>query len=147
MNMVTILIPLLLMAAELTRVVVIDSSLPAISDPRPEPSEQLDLSLVLTSHGISVKGAPESLVPERDGPTVPCLRGRCLDLASYDLGALNKLLGSIKDAHPDSDTVVLVPDGDVPYEVIVGVMDAARADAMGEGGRELFPRVVVAGGV
>ena len=67
----------------------------------------------------------------------------------FDTGALSRVLLEIKRAYPDSDTVVLVPEGDVLFSDLVKTMDAAREVVVGTDGPvdqrprlTLFPRVV-----
>jgi biopolymer transport protein ExbD len=166
MNLVTILIPFLVMSAQFVQLAVIDSTLPAIGPPQPveeEPDKPpLNLSLALTSAGITILGADAVLHPdgppvaEGEGrpPTIPCVGGRCSRASEYDWSALTKELEKIKDEYPEEGNVILVPDGSVEYEVLVRAMDASRDDgyrrqlAGQKGGepRELFPYVVIAGG-
>ncbi len=167
MNLVTILIPFLVMAAQFVQLAVIDSTLPAIGPPQPAEEEPdkppLNLSLALTSAGITILGADAVLHPdgapvaEGEGrpPTIPCPGGRCSRANEYDWSALTTELEKIKDEYPDEGNVILVPDGDVEYEVLVRAMDASRDDrhkrqasGQGTGGeiKELFPFVVIAGG-
>ncbi len=164
MNLVTILIPFLLMAAEFVSLAVIDSTLPAIGPPQPveeEPDKPpLNLSLAITDAGITVLGAdtvlfPEGAPPIAEGetrpPTVPCKSGdTCAGLDDYDWGELTRILGLIKDEYPDDENVILVPDQRTKYEVIVKTMDFSREDRENKGPdgepRLLFPFVVIAGG-
>lgn len=166
MNLVSILIPFLLMAAQFVHLAVIDSTLPAIGPPTPVDEEDTEkplmLSLALTDQGITVMGADAVLNPEggeaaaapAEGeapePTIPCSERPCVDAESYDYAELIRLLGLIKDQYPDDENVILVPESRVQYEVIVRVMDAAREDREDkqEDGtpRLLFPFVVIAGG-
>lgn len=158
MNLVTILIPFLLMAAQFVHLAVIDSTLPAIGPPQPsEPQEEpdkppLSLSLGIMAKGILVVGADHVLYPdgapeygadEEKPPTVPCKSsGVCNGAADYDWDELTRLLTKIKQEYPDDENVILVPDSRIQYEVIVSTMDAARKD----GEDILFPFVVIAGG-
>lgn len=164
MNLVTILIPFLLMAAEFVSLAVIDSTLPAIGPPVPveeEPDKKpLNLSLALTGEGIMVLGADAVLNPsgapapaegEKRPPTVPCKSGgRCQNLEDYDWPELTRILGLIKDEYPDDENVILVPDSSLKYEVIVKAMDHSREDRTNKNpdgsSRLLFPFVVIAGG-
>lgn len=164
MNLVTILIPFLLMAAEFVSLAVIDSTLPAIGPPVPveeEPDKKpLNLSLALTHDGITVLGADAVLNPtgapvlaegEKRPPTVPCKSGgRCIGLEDYDWVELTRILSLIKDEYPDDENVILVPDSKLKYEVIVKAMDSSREDATNRAAdgtaRVLFPFVVIAGG-
>jgi len=164
MNLVTILIPFLLMAAEFVHLSVIDSTLPAIGPPQPvdEVPEKppLTLSLAITGRGITVlgadavlhpEGAPEVAEGEERPPTVPCKSGHtCTGVDDYDWPELVRILGLIKDEYPDDENVILVPDSHVPYELLVKTMDSSREDPNNKGGdgkpRLLFPFVVIAGG-
>lgn len=164
MNMVSILIPFLLMAAQFVQLAVIDSTLPAISDAQttpPDPNEKppLGLSILITEAGLSVVGNAEVLktdaaVPEgeKPPPNVPCKGGgECRGPESYSYGKLTQLLAKVKNEHPDEENVILVPDNFIPYEVLVMVMDATREDVNDKDkdnkSRSLFPYVVIAGGV
>lgn len=176
MNLVTILIPFLLMAAQFVSYAVIDSTLPAIGPPVPveeEPEEKpLNLSVMITDEGFTVSGNHPELENEgggdegeEKGTTIECLTPGCsfnsenageTAETAYDVGQLRQLLGRIKDDKPEEKNVILVPEGDLPYEVLVMAMDATREDPDGAGqsgvddgcnGRCLFPFVVIAGGV
>lgn len=156
MNLVTILIPFLLMAAQFISLAVIDSTLPAIGPPQPQQQDDTDkplnLSVIITNQGYTIAGA-ESVLPNEGsdkGPTVPCLESGCPTPDSYDAKELTRLIGLVKDQYPDDQNVILVPESRVPYGVLVKTMDATREDpsTMVDGKpRELFPYVVIAGGV
>lgn len=157
MNVVTILIPFLLMAAQFISLAVIDSTLPAISptptepqDPEDEPP--LNLSVLITDEGYTVAGA-EAVLPSEEGtegPTIRCRETGCPTADSYDTRELTRLLGLIKDEYPDEENVILLPESGIPYEVLIRTMDATREDPstkVGGENRLLFPYVVIAGGV
>lgn len=165
MNLVTILIPFLLMAAEFVSLAVIDSTLPAIGPPQPQEEEPekppLNLSLAITEAGVTVLGAdailfPDGAPPVAEGelrpPTVGCKSGssKCTGLEDYNWEELTRILGQIKDEYPDDENVILVPDSRTKYEVIVKTMDFSREDRENKGPdgqpRLLFPFVVIAGG-
>jgi len=139
MNLVTILIPFLLIASSFASLAVINSTLPAIG-PAPEPSPETDLNLKvrIDGYGIHVQGDDARL----EGGRVLGCRGACAGPESYDLAGLTSLLGELKAEHADAESVVLVPDGAVSYDVLVATMDATRAD----GDDVLFPQMVIAGG-
>ena len=166
MNLVTILIPFLLMAAEFVHLAVIDSTLPAIGKPEvveQDPNEKppLVLSVHITDEGLTIAGADHVLNPqeagaeapekeEDKGPTIPCKETPCAGVDSYDWAELTRLLNLIKDEYPDDENVSLVPESDIRYEVIVKVMDYTREDREKKDKdgkpRLLFPYVVIAGG-
>ena len=63
---------------------------------------------------------------------------------TYDTGALGQALKSIKIRYPKADTLVVIPDDDVPYHVIVTLLDAARDEIHPPGRRiDLFNNVVM----
>jgi biopolymer transport protein ExbD len=168
MNLVTILIPFLLMSAQFVHLAVIDSTLPAIGPPQETVEEDdeppLMLSIAITDQGYTVLGdngvvtgeeaegeeAAALVEGEMAEPTVPCRERPCAGPESYDTEQLTRLLSLIKDEYPDDENVILVPESRIHYEVIVVTMDATRADpgTTGPDGkeRELFPFVVIAGG-
>jgi len=164
MNLVTILIPFLIVSAEFVQLAVIDSTLPAIGEPSPPQDEPekppLSLSLAVLPSGISVlgadavlhpEGAPEFTEGEERPPTIPCKSGGvCASVDDYDWGKLTNILNEIKDEYPDDENVIVVPDNHMRYEIIVKTMDVARSDGDNPGAdgsaRKLFPFVVVAGG-
>ena len=143
MNLVSILIPFLLVAAQFVNLAVIDSSLPAINDQIDEvpPEDERQISIAITSEKLSVLGADDLLgVDDTGGLDIP-LAGEL-----YDTDELTRVLGLVKDEEPELQDIILVPDGTVEYEQLIDVMDAARAENMDQGGRLLFPNVVIAGG-
>ncbi len=150
MNLVTILIPLLLVSAQVVNLSVIDSTMPAIipqADAEVEPT--LQLTVAITDRGLALKGDGRVL-SGAENLDLPCASAPCQGVQSYDYGGLTDLLVRVKDEHPDEETVILLPEERVPYEVLVRVMDAAREDRdqVTEQGqvRTLFPQVVMAGG-
>lgn len=65
---------------------------------------------------------------------------------NYDNPALTLALKRIKDRFPASKVMVMVPDDDIHYDVIVKIMDASR-DWVGPNNTKhsLFPEVVMSG--
>lgn len=145
MNLVTILIPMLLAAAELAELAVVDTTLPAISPTLDALGAPAPLVLTVSSVGVAVDGIEGGTEARTD---LRCAGDVCARVADYPLVALTEALTVAKEMRPDDDRVTIVPHGDVPYGVLVAVMDAARQApaAPGQASRPLFPRVVVAGG-
>jgi biopolymer transport protein ExbD len=63
----------------------------------------------------------------------------------YDLEGLTAALLNIKQRFPGSKTLVMVPDDNVKYDVLVHLMDASREVRLPTGRTELFPEVVLSG--
>ena len=90
MNLVSILIPFLVMASSQMQIAVIDSTMPAIGDPQPQEETEeededppLQLNIVITDQGFSVRhnktpaeeeaASADSEEEEAEGPEVPCV--------------------------------------------------------------------------
>lgn len=161
MNLVTILIPFLLMAAQFISLAVIDSTLPAIGPPQPadaQPDEDppLSLSVLITDEGFTVKGnGIDEIIGateeegEEAGPTIPCSVQGCPTPDAYNVTELTRMLVEIKalPGNDEEENVILVPEPKIAYEVLVLTMDATRQDPARPGDEGLlFPFVVIAGG-
>lgn len=104
-------------------------------------SEVLSLTALITGQGVALKTAGGPVAPGcggiGPGITVPSAGG------GYDLVGLGACARRIKGARPAyaSETQVTVSASpDVPYDVVIGVMDALRSDEHGE----LFPEARLA---
>jgi len=159
MNLVSILIPFLLLASGAVKLAIIDSTMPAIGAPSeadepPDEDEEppLTLSIVITEKGFSVKhnkepkleGDAAPAAGEETGPTLPCKDESGNDLDScdnadqYDYLGLTKNLVNVQKlyAQPDDQNVILAPESGVMYEVLIRAMDATRDEALlGDAGK------------
>jgi len=161
MNLVTILIPVLLMAIKSMELAVIDTTLPAIGSPSESTEDvpdkkPLELKLAITYKGIKILGADPYLYPggrpaaaegEAAPPDVACgSNDRCRGMEDYkwsDLAdKLTKIKKGAKDDDRDSENVVLIPEANIKYEILVKAMDITRKN----GDTSLFPKVSFAGG-
>ena len=128
MNLFLAMIPFLLMCAAFFQVSVINASVPALSegaDPGDEPKKEmkritLNLQIGKSGFVLSAQGdqPPEEL--KNIGGTIPKKKGK------YDYEKLAERCKKIHDKYSKSDTVVILPEKDVLYDVIVQAMDAAR---------------------
>lgn len=158
MNLVTLLIPFLLLSAQFVSYAVIDSTLPAVCATRCDddapPDQPLNLTLALSASGYVLRGESERHPNLGEGATFPCRTPGCSGplLDAWDVAGLRAALVDLKHDHPYEDHAILVPSPDVPYEAMILAMDALREDPdqPGDGacdGRCLFPLVTIAGGV
>ena len=129
MNLFLAMIPFLLMCAAFFQVSVINASVPALSeggeDPGEEPKKELKkitLNLQIGKSGFTLSAQgdqpPDEL--QKIGGTIPKKKGK------YDFEKLAERCKKIHDKYNKSDTVVILPEKDVLYDVIVQAMDAAR---------------------
>lgn len=166
MNLVTILIPVLLVAIKSVELVVIDTTLPALGKPSPGSQDDvpdkppLNLSLALTSKGIKIigdggilSGGGEAANPDDESLFIKCEpMNECIGPSKEDAWLkLTQKLSTIKqaikddkhDKFADTENVILQPETNTRYEVIIRAMDACRKT----GKDNLFPNVVMSGGV
>lgn len=105
---------------------------PPVASAEPPP-EQQDLSVVVREGGLTLadNGQPLAEYPRGD-------RG-------YEYTALVAKLIELKQAAPEDKRISLMLEPGIPYEILVSLMDAVRADSStpGSSGAELFPQVSV----
>lgn len=130
LDMVSLLIQLLLINAQFGAFAEVPTALGA-------PSEDVDPSVfsfqvLVSPTGYRAAWSGAQGTGERDfGCGGPCERPE-----QWDTAGLADLATTLKAEHPEASTVVVVPEGDVSFDVIVRTMDALR------GGPEPFRRLL-----
>ncbi len=110
----------------------------------------LNLTVFVLADGFNVGASGATLDGNSEGRTGEPLITKVEKTAfgkkaiDYDYTRLQQKLIEIKKSFPDEESMIVSADGNVPYEVIVRVMDAARRSA---DGKILFPAVAFAAGV
>ena len=141
LNLVSLIIPFLLLGAQFVTVAVIPSVLAGEGADSDGPSG-LGLTITIAPEGYVVRGEAEAIRRESLGDTlrIPCTIAGCLNVGAYDTPALSSLLVRIKAEYPKESTVILVPYPQIPFDVLTGTMDATRESK----GDALFPDAVIA---
>lgn len=124
MSLVVHLIPLLLVAVRLREVAQLDSTARVVPAIRTSDGQALADQ---AERVVSVRvGADGFLVTGAGGldPRIPC-RGACAP-DTYDYAALGQALVEARRLHPGQEELAVVAEPEVPYAVVVGVMDTAR---------------------
>jgi biopolymer transport protein ExbD len=137
MNLFLAMIPFLLSCAAFFQAAVINASVPALSEgsdeaPGDEPKKELQritLSLQMTAEGFLLSGQGDQ--PEEELKAViskiPKQNGE------YDFDRLAERAAELHKKYPKSDTVVLLPDKDVTYDMLVKAMDSTREKVVDPG--------------
>lgn len=142
MNLMTLLIPFLLMSASFVHLAVVGASLPAIARqvPGAPPVEGLELKLAVTEHSFVLRGngfLDGAL--ETDGEFVA-------DFANLD--DLAQAAAGLKERWPAESSFIIASDDGVPWERLIAAMDAMRELEGADGERTtLFENPVFAGGL
>ena len=114
------------------------------------PPSTLNLTVFILKDGFNIAATGATLTGDTEGrpgqpliPKVTVTQGG-KSTTDYDYAGLQKRLIEIKKSFPAEQSMIVSADGDVQYEAIVHVMDAARKTS---DGALLFPGVAFAAGV
>ena len=144
MNMFLVLVPFLLMSASFLHIKAINTSVPVLglaSTENPiDPSIKTIVVVELKKAAISLSVNADALKPEDAAEWSREFSKKGDDPFPFHL--LADHLEGIKTAYPASDTLIIVPNGDVLYDTIIQTMDVARYR---QTETKLFPNVVISG--
>lgn len=117
LDMVSLLIQVLLMNVQFNAYAEVAARPVAASADAQPATASLDLQVGVGTYGYVVSWSEGGARQERR------LAG---DGATFDTVGLERLAAELAGAHPDDETVIVVPDGAVSFDAIVGAMDALR---------------------
>lgn len=142
MNLFVVLIPFLLAGAAFFRVGVIPTSLPA-HDPTqsdvPKTPTTVACNLLLSRERVVLTISSTSFSEEELQAM-----GREWTVAAdepYPADKVQAYLVELKTKYPKSSTITIQPDGDIPYQRLVGILDKTRekqTDKVNEQGEEVY---------
>jgi biopolymer transport protein ExbD len=137
MNLMVILVPFLLITAVFSRLAVLELNLPSASAETSELQEQqFHLEVTVRDQLITVG--------DRRSGVIKTFRS---DEAGHDYHAVSDLLKELKARFPDQTEATLLLEPDVPYDVLVQVMDTVRVVVLPQEERmvraELFPEISI----
>lgn len=132
-DMVTCLMFFLLVFAGIIPAVMIDAPLPKVATTAEEIKQarqdenKMELTINISSSGIAVKGVGGNRqFPVQEG-------------GAYPYQELHKYLVDLHQNRPEDREMTLLSSDDVSYEVMIGVMDAARELVTGDPGYQPVP--------
>jgi biopolymer transport protein ExbD len=134
LDIFTILVFFLIFTAVFSRTHIVELNLPAQNtEPLPLP-EGLVLEVVVRKDGLVVQD-------KNSGPLQPLPN----NAQGYDFDGLTAYLSRVKVRFPDMKAATVLLEQDIPYDTIVGTMDAVRSfegTLNGQPARgELFPQI------
>lgn len=132
-DMITCLMFFLMMFAGVIPVTMINAPLPKVASTAEEvkkakeEDKNLDLTVYINATGFVVKTAG--------------LGDKTMSMANgvYPYDELHKHLLGIKTKRPKAQEITMIPTDDVPYDVMVQVMDASREIRTGDEGYQAVP--------
>jgi len=137
MNLMVILVPFLLITAVFSRLAILELSLPSSGETLADEPPGMQLEVVVRADRIEVGERNAGLMTR-----VPMVE------ETYDYPALTKYLQRVKATFPDKVDATILLEPEIPYDVLVQVMDAVRVfdgfDDTGESVQaELFPEISI----
>jgi biopolymer transport protein ExbD len=137
-NLIVVLVPFLLSTAVFTRLSVLELSLPAQATGALEKlsADKLNLEIVIRAETIEVGDRIGGLIQ-----SIPKSAGH------HDIAMLATVARTIKERFPEKTDATVLPEPNVPYDVLVQVMDALRAGRQVQGAKvvevALFPDISI----
>jgi biopolymer transport protein TolR len=104
----------------------------------------LGLTILIVNDGFSVKAHGGNVAPGCQETGTGLAVGKAPDGRDYDFAGLKRCVQHLKtefmSSNPDADetTVTISANPAIPYQAVIGTMDAVRT---GDDGKELFPDV------
>jgi len=148
MNLFVTMIPFLLLAAAFYHVGVVPTSFPSQTDKQSDLAadpKSVTVDLLVEKDKIELSASNTVLDEET-------LNGLALTVerkdGKFDYELLGKALYAIKQRFPNSDTVIVLPSDDIPYQDVIRVLDTAREITLNKGTPQevhnpLFPVTVL----
>lgn len=133
MNLMVALVPFLLITAVFTQLAVKQLNLPDNSESQPVDEERRSLTLKVRETKLTLEdksGAVRNWEREDD---------------RYPFRAVNVALAEIKNAEPGEDSITLMIEPGIPYQVVIEAMDAVHYLPAARDGIlvDMFPRISV----
>lgn len=156
LDVMTVLIPLLLANAQFAKIGVIELNLPPAATagfasggaglPK-ETARNLDLVVTITDQGFYMASALSAKDTSTSrGPALSTLAN-----GEYDYHGLSQKLYDLKQElgseFADPESIVIQAESQIPYQVLVSTMDAARSHRVDGKTVVLFPNVALSAGI
>lgn len=115
-----------------------------------EPKSQLNLTVFILRDGFNIGATGATLDGGSEGRPGQTLLPKISvtqagkQTVTYDYMGIQRRLIEIKKSFPTEGSMIISADADVPYDVVVQTMDAARKSS---DGKLLFPAVAFAAGI
>jgi biopolymer transport protein ExbD len=146
-DILTCLLFFLLLSFGAVIIALVNASVPVIADGDPSPQVskmKVTMGLRITDKGMLVTASHDQM-PESELARLK--RSFPKKKNEHDFKALHEYLWKVKNKFPNSTSIIITPSPGIPYEVIVGAMDASRERTGGTERRPIkipmFPEAVI----
>ncbi|MFH1279309.1 MAG: biopolymer transporter ExbD [Candidatus Eisenbacteria bacterium] len=125
MNLFTVLVPVLLLAAVFANITVLELEIPPVGSGesgvnRSAEPTPLNLVVIVSEEGVTVGG---------NGGFLPSV---LREGGVYDVERVGVLLAGVKEKHPGETRVTVAAESGIPYEEVVELMDLCRAEGFAD---------------
>lgn len=123
MNLMVVLVPFLLITAVFSRITVVELTLPSTSGGAAKVEPEFRLEVIVRDGGLELSNgeAVIAALPKVDG--------------QYDLETLGKMVMTLKQDYPDSNTASVLLEPRIEYDHLIQIMDVVRSAPLPEGAR------------
>jgi biopolymer transport protein ExbD len=118
-NLMVVLVAFFLSSVAYYQFSTLELNIPPASAGGANPAEALELEIIIRKDALEVNNRGAGLIRRIDKVA-----------GDYDFIALSGLLKQIKTRFPDKTDSTILAEADVPYDVLVKTMDAARSYAV-----------------
>ncbi|MDH5425309.1 MAG: biopolymer transporter ExbD [Gammaproteobacteria bacterium] len=137
MNLMVILVPFLLITAVFSKIAILELNIPKGDSAAGSKKPELQLQIVLR----------ENLIDVRDG-SVGLIKRFAVEGQETKWKALSDLLVQLKNKFPDKENVSILLEPEVPYQLMVKVMDRVKTANIIQPGMtvetiDLFPLISI----
>lgn len=140
LNLMVILIPFLLISAVFSQMTILELNLPPSSKPNPEEQKkkkEVNFELIIRHN--------EMIVADTLGGVIKTFK-KSSD-GTYDMKSLSELLVKIKAKFPKKETITILLESNIPYDVLIQAMDTVRVVSVEEDDevvlKELFAKIAI----
>lgn len=140
LNLMVILIPFLLISAVFSQMTILELNLPPSSKQNPDDQKKkkdINFELIVRHN--------EMIVADTLGGVIKTFK-KSSD-GSYDMKSLSDLLVKIKDKFPKKETITILLEPNIPYDILVQAMDTVRVISVVEDEevvlKELFGKIAI----
>ncbi len=131
LNLMVVLVPFLLITAVISRITVIELSLPTSAGGSTVAEPTLRVEVIVRADGLELTESDTVLarIPKVD--------------EAYDLEALNERVVALKRQYPDHDEASVLLEPNIEYDHLIQVMDAMRSAVITVDGQTELTRVAL----
>jgi biopolymer transport protein ExbD len=135
-NLMVVLVSFFLSSVTYFQLSSLELKIPPSAPATANPDENLALEVIIRKDALEVGDRNKGLLRRFDNVG-----------GAYDYKNLNQFLQQVKGRFPDKTEATLLSEADIPYEVLIGTMDAVRSFIATDAGKrvqaELFPDISI----